>query len=100
MYAIRSYYEDTGKAYKDIAEYYRGLFDVKVIAITGSVGKTTAKEMIAAVLSQKYNVLKNMGNFNNEVGVPKTLLNLTKEHEIAVIEMGMNSFGELSYNFV
>jgi len=88
--------EDTGKAYKDIAEYYRGLFDVKVIAITGSVGKTTAKEMIAAVLSQKYNVLKNMGNFNNEVGVPKTLLNLTKQHEIAVIEMGMNSFGELS----
>ncbi|MEX1376075.1 MAG: UDP-N-acetylmuramoyl-tripeptide--D-alanyl-D-alanine ligase [Eubacteriales bacterium] len=88
--------EDALKSYRDIAEYYRGLFDVKVIAITGSVGKTTAKEMMASVLSQKYDVLKNEGNFNNEVGLPKTLLNLAKHHEIAVVEMGMNSFGEIS----
>ena len=88
--------EDTLRAFRDIAEYYRGLFDVKVVAITGSVGKTTAKEMMAAVLSQKYSVLKNEGNFNNEIGLPKTLLNLESYHEIAVVEMGMNSFGEIS----
>ena len=88
--------DDTLAAFRDIAEYYRGLFDVKVIAMTGSVGKTTAKEMIAAVLSEKYSVLKNEGNFNNEIGVPKTIFNLNKDHEVAVIEMGMNSFGEIS----
>lgn len=86
----------TSKALEDIAEYYRGLFDVKVIAITGSVGKTTAKEMIASVLSQKYSVLKNIGNFNNEIGLPLTIFNLEKHHEIAILEMGMNSLGEIS----
>ncbi len=88
--------ESTFQALKDIAEYYRGLFDVKVIAITGSVGKTTAKEMIASVLSQKFNVLKSEKNYNNEIGVPLTLFNLNPDHEVAVIEMGMNHFGELS----
>lgn len=88
--------EDTLKAYRDVAEYYRGTFDVHVIALTGSVGKTTAKEMLHSVLSEKYNVLKNQGNFNNEIGVPKTLLNLNKDHEIAIIEMGMNHFGEIN----
>jgi len=87
--------DDTLKALRDIAEYYRGLFNAKIIALTGSVGKTTAKEMLYAVLSQKYNVLKNYGNFNNEIGVPKTILNMTKDHEAAIIEMGMNSLGEI-----
>ena len=86
----------TFKALKDIAEYYRCLFDIKVIAITGSVGKTTAKDMIYSILSQKYSVLKTMGNFNNEFGLPQTLFNLNKTHDIAVLEMGMNSFGEIS----
>ena len=86
----------TSAALRDIAEYYRELFDVKVIAISGSVGKTTVKELVHAVLSQKYNVLKNPGNYNNEIGLPKTIFNLTKDHEIAVLEMGMNSFGEIS----
>jgi UDP-N-acetylmuramoyl-tripeptide--D-alanyl-D-alanine ligase len=85
----------TFKALKDIAEYYRGLFDVKVVAVTGSVGKTTTKEMLHSVLSQKYNVLKSQKNYNNEIGVPLTLFNLSDEHEIAVIEMGMNHFGEI-----
>jgi UDP-N-acetylmuramoyl-tripeptide--D-alanyl-D-alanine ligase len=84
------------QAFKDIAEYYRTLFDVKVVAITGSVGKTTTKEMIASVLSQKYNVLKSQGNFNNEFGLPLTIFNLNEKHEIAVLEMGMNNFGEIS----
>lgn len=88
--------DDSFQAFKDIAEYYRGLFDVKVIAITGSVGKTTTKEMIYSVLSQKYNVLKTQGNFNNEIGLPLTLFNLEEEHDIAVVEMGMNDFGEIS----
>ena len=84
------------QAFKDIAEYYRGLFSVKVVAITGSVGKTTTKEMIASVLSQKYNVLKSQGNFNNEFGLPLTLFNLKEEHDVAILEMGMNNFGEIS----
>ena len=88
--------ESTFQALKDIAEYYRSLFDIKVIAITGSVGKTTTKEMIYSVLSQKYNVLKSEKNYNNEIGVPQTLFNLTEDHEIAVIEMGMNHAGEIS----
>jgi UDP-N-acetylmuramoyl-tripeptide--D-alanyl-D-alanine ligase len=88
--------KSTFAALKDIAEYYRSLFDIKVIGITGSVGKTTAKEMVASVLSQKYNVLKTQGNFNNEFGLPQTIFNIEPEHDIAVIEMGMNSLGEIS----
>ena len=87
--------EDTLAAMRDIAEYYRGLFDIKVIAVTGSVGKTTVKEMAAVVLSEKYNVLKNHENYNNEIGLSKTIFNLNKQHEIAVLEMGMNNFGEI-----
>ncbi len=87
--------KSTFQALKDIAEYYRSLFDVKVVAITGSVGKTTAKEMIASVLSQKFNVHKSEKNYNNEIGVPLTLFGLKREHEVAVIEMGMNHFGEI-----
>lgn len=88
--------ESTLQALKALGEYYRGLFDIPVIGVTGSVGKTTAKEMTAAVLSQKFNVLKTPENLNNEIGVPLTLLSLKEEHEAAVIEMGISDFGEMS----
>lgn len=88
--------KDTRKALLDLASYYRGLFDIKVCAITGSVGKTTTKDMIYSVLSQKYNTLKTQGNFNNDIGLPLTIFNLEESHEVAVFEMGMNNFGELS----
>lgn len=86
----------TLQALKDLGEYYRSLFDIPVIGVTGSVGKTTAKEMTAAVLSAKFNVLKTPENLNNEIGVPLTLLSLREEHEAAVIEMGISDFGEMS----
>lgn len=87
---------DTFQAIKDIAAYYRSCLSCKVVGITGSVGKTSTKEMIAGVLSAKYQVLKTAGNFNNEVGVPLTLFGIRKEHEVAVIEMGISDFGEMS----
>jgi UDP-N-acetylmuramoyl-tripeptide--D-alanyl-D-alanine ligase len=87
--------ESTLQALKALGEYYRSLFDIPVVGVTGSVGKTTAKEMTAAVLSQKYNVLKTPENLNNEIGVPLTLLSLRAEHQAAVIEMGISSFGEM-----
>lgn len=89
--------EDTTKAFGDIAKYYKKRFDIPFVAITGSVGKTTTKDMIAAVLSQKYKTLKTEGNFNNHLGVPITLLRLDESYECAVIEMGMNHFNEISY---
>ena len=88
--------ESTRSALCLLAAYYRSLFSIPVIGITGSVGKTTAKEMTAHVLSEKYNVLKTAGNLNNEIGVPLTLLSLSDEHEVAVIEMGISEFGEMS----
>lgn len=87
--------KDTLKALQDIAAYYRNKFRIPFVAITGSSGKTTTKDMIASVLSQKYKVLKTEGNFNNAVGLPLTLLRLCHDHEIAVLEMGMNSPGEI-----
>ena len=81
---------------KDIAEHYRRSLDIKVVGISGSVGKTSTKEMIASVLSQKYSVLKTEGNFNNEIGLPLTVFNLRKEHEIAVLEMGISGFEEMT----
>lgn len=87
--------ESTLQAVKDIAEYYLKQLDIPVVGITGSVGKTSTKEMIAAVLSQKYQVLKTQGNFNNELGLPLTIFRLRKEHEIAVLEMGISDFGEM-----
>ena len=87
--------EDCLQTYKDLAREHRRQFDIPVIGITGTNGKTTTKELIAAVLSQKYNVLYTQGNFNNDVGVPKTLFRLTKEHEIAVIEMGASHPGDI-----
>lgn len=84
------------QALKDLAEHYRRSLDIKVVGISGSVGKTSTKEMIASVLGQKYNVLKTEGNFNNEIGVPLTIFNIREEHEIAVLEMGINHFGEMT----
>lgn len=88
--------ESSLQAVKDIAEFYLQQLSVPVVGITGSVGKTSTKEMIAAVLSQKYEVLKTQGNFNNELGLPLTVFNLRDEHEIAVLEMGISDFGEMS----
>lgn len=88
--------ENTRTALLDLAGYYRSKFDIPVVGITGSVGKTTTKEMTHAVMSVKYNTLKNDGNLNNEIGVPLTLFRLEKCHEAAVIEMGMSGFGEIS----
>lgn len=83
-------------ALKTLAEHYRKRFDIPVIGIAGSVGKTTAKEMVASVLSRKYNVLKTEKNLNNELGVPLTIFRIEPEHEVAVIEMGISDFGEMS----
>ncbi len=88
--------DNTISALQKIASDYRCEFTPKVVGVTGSVGKTTTKEMIARVLSEKYNTLKTEGNLNNEIGLPFTVLNLNASHEAAVIEMGMNHFGEIS----
>lgn len=87
--------EDTFAALKQVAAFYREQLRVPVIGVTGSVGKTSTKEMIAAGLSTKFNVLKTQGNFNNEVGLPLTILSIREEHEAAVVEMGINHFGEM-----
>ena len=87
--------DDCLQTFKALAREHRRQFDIPVIGITGTNGKTTTKELIAAVLSQKYNVLYTQGNFNNDVGVPKTLFRLSKEHEIAVIEMGASHPGDI-----
>lgn len=89
------YVSDTRVALRDLAEYYISLFNIPVVGITGSVGKTTTKDMIASVLMQKYNVLKTEGNFNNEIGLPLTVFRITDDTEVVVLEMGMNSFGEI-----
>ena len=88
---------DTQDALRDLAVYYRSLFDIPVVAVTGSVGKTTTKDMVSAVLGEKYRVLKTDGNFNNNIGLPLTVLRLNRSHQIAVLEMGMNHFGEIDY---
>lgn len=89
--------DSTQKALRDLARHYKRKFPIPFVAVTGSVGKTTTKDMVAAVLSEKYNVLKTEGNFNNKIGLPLTLLRLKDEHEICVLEMGMNHFGEIDY---
>ena len=88
--------DDTLKAYHSIARWWRDQFSIPIVAVTGSVGKTTVKELIAAVLSTKGNVLKTQYNYNNEIGVPKTLLELSPSHNYAVIEMGMRGSGEIA----
>lgn len=85
----------TLQAIKDIAEFYRQQLDIKVVGITGSVGKTSTKEIIASVLSEKFQVLKTLGNFNNELGLPLTVFRLREGDEVAVLEMGINHFGEM-----
>ena len=88
--------KDVLEAFQNIAKYKRSLYkDLKIVAVTGSVGKTSTKDIIANVLSQKYKTLKTEGNYNNHIGVPITLLSL-KDHEVAVVEMGMNHLGEIS----
>ncbi|MBL1202412.1 MAG: UDP-N-acetylmuramoyl-tripeptide--D-alanyl-D-alanine ligase [Nostoc sp. ZfuVER08] len=88
--------QDTLKAYQQIGRWWRDRFDIPVICVTGSVGKTTTKELIAAVLGTKKAVHKTYGNFNNEIGVPKTLLELSTEHDYAVIEMAMRGRGQIA----
>jgi len=88
--------DDTLKAYQSIAAWWRDQFTIPIVAVTGSVGKTTVKELIAAVLSTRGNVLKTQYNYNNEIGVPKTLLELSSSHNYAVIEMGMRGMGEIA----
>ncbi|MCM1079922.1 MAG: UDP-N-acetylmuramoyl-tripeptide--D-alanyl-D-alanine ligase [Bacteroidales bacterium] len=86
---------DVLTALQQLANMHRKMLGTKIIGVTGTNGKTTTKELIAAVLSEKYNVLYTLGNFNNHIGVPKTLLRLKKDHDIAVIEMGANHPGEI-----
>ncbi|CEJ46938.1 UDP-N-acetylmuramoyl-tripeptide--D-alanyl-D-alanine ligase [Umezakia ovalisporum] len=87
---------NTLKAYQQLARWWRDGLNIPVIGITGSVGKTTTKELIAAVLATKGRVHKTYGNFNNEIGVPKTLLELNTEHEYAVVEMAMRGRGQIA----
>lgn len=87
--------KDCLQTYKDLAREHRRQFHIPVIGITGTNGKTTTKELIAAVLSEKYNVLATEGNFNNDVGVPKTLFRIDETHDIAVIEMGASHPGDI-----
>lgn len=87
--------KDTNKALKDLAKYYRSKLHIKVIAVTGSTGKTSTKDLIAAVLSEKYSVFKTEGNFNNEIGLPLMIFKLDRSYDVAVLEMGMSHFGEI-----
>lgn len=87
--------DSTPEAMKKIAAFYRQSLGIQVVGITGSVGKTSTKEMIASVLKEKYRVHKTAGNFNNEIGLPLTIFDITEEHEVAVLEMGISDFGEM-----
>nr|WP_330425376.1 UDP-N-acetylmuramoyl-tripeptide--D-alanyl-D-alanine ligase [Roseburia sp. OM04-10AA] len=87
--------EDTVTAMKRLARFYRNTLDIKVVGITGSVGKTSTKEMIASVLDTKFRVHKTQGNFNNGIGLPLTIFQIEKEHQVAVLEMGISEFGEM-----
>ena len=88
--------EDVQKALKELATYHRNRLHIPIVGITGSVGKTTTKEMISAVLSSRYKVLKTEKNLNNELGVPLTLFQIEEDHEAAVIEMGISDFKEMT----
>lgn len=88
---------NTQRALRDLARWYKSRFQIPFIGITGSVGKTTTKDMVAAVLGEHFKVLKTEGNLNNELGLPLTLLRLNRSHEICVLEMGMSGFGEIDY---
>jgi len=86
----------TRTALMDLAAYYRRLHNIKVVAVTGSAGKTTTKEMMAAILSQRFNTQKTMGNFNNDIGLPLSIFQLNPAHEVLVLEMGMNHANEIT----
>ncbi|HMR39458.1 MAG TPA: UDP-N-acetylmuramoyl-tripeptide--D-alanyl-D-alanine ligase [Ignavibacteria bacterium] len=88
---------DTTDALGEFAKIHKGNFNIPVLCIGGSNGKTTTKDLVAAVLSQKYMILKSEGNFNNHIGLPLTLLRLKKSHEMCVLEVGCNHFGEIKY---
>lgn len=88
--------KDTEKAFLDLAKYYKNKISPLTVAVTGSVGKTTTKEMIASVLSQKYKTLKTEGNLNNQIGLPRTIFRLDDSYQAAVLELGMSNFGEIS----
>ena len=88
--------DDTKKALQDLAKSYRYELDIKIVALTGSNGKTTSKNLISAVLSKKYKVDKTQGNLNNEIGVPRTILSFSDDTEIGVVEMGTDDFGDIS----
>lgn len=88
--------QNTRKALRDLAAYYRSILDITVVGVTGSVGKTSTKEMIASVLSERFCVQKTAGNFNNEIGLPLTVFSIEERHRIAVLEMGISDFGEMS----
>ena len=87
--------EDSFAALKKLAKYYRDQLSLKIVGIVGSVGKTSTKEIVASVLSSRFEVLRTEGNYNNEVGVPLTIFKIRDAHEVAVIEMGINNFGEM-----
>lgn len=89
--------KNTIKALGLLAKYKREMFNIPVVGVTGSVGKTSTKDIIASIISKKYNTLKTEGNFNSNIGLPLTILRLKEEHEAAVIEMGMNHKGEIDY---
>ena len=88
--------EDTVRAMGALAAHNRAKYDIPLVGLTGSVGKTTSKDMVAAVLGQHYKTLATEGNLNNEIGLPRMCLRLDSSYEAAVIEMGMNNFGEIS----
>ena len=88
---------NTERALRDLAAWYKNRFNIPFVAVTGSVGKTTAKDMVAAVLGAKYKVLKTEGNFNNNIGLPLTILRLNSEYQVCVLEMGMDRPGEIDY---
>ena len=89
------YVKDSLKAFQELSCYHRSHYDTKVIGVTGSNGKTTTKNLIYSILSQKYNVIKTKGNLNNHIGVPLSLFDINKKVDIAIIEMGANHIGEI-----
>ncbi|WBW95354.1 UDP-N-acetylmuramoyl-tripeptide--D-alanyl-D-alanine ligase [Oceanirhabdus sp. W0125-5] len=87
--------ENSREALYQLAQYYRGKFNIKVIGITGSTGKTSTKDILSGALSEKYKVFKTIGNYNSDIGLPLMIFKFKDEHEIAVLEMGMSGFGEI-----
>lgn len=91
------YVEDTLRAYGDLARCYREQLSLSVIGVTGSVGKTTTKEMIAGILETAFRTARTEGNYNNNIGLPQTVLEIPEDYQAAVLELGMNHFNEMSY---